>query len=241
MKNYIRKIIPKFIKKLIKTLFLMQFKYIFSEWHLMPISKVTTFSRSANMWVYDFAIGAPHSDSVGGWFHCPNHSRGYHGLLRQWWEFHGLGNSVLLVSESIKTRRVFEAAYPIIRFKSCDYFLDIGSVGIETDFIWNMYEDPSEEIINHGKFNAIICSATFEHIMDPVGVLKRLAQLLAKNGFLYMHTHTPLFPYHAFPRDYIRFYPDWFIDVTQFITSLELEELHAQSGHIFACYRKLNN
>lgn len=182
------------------------------------------------------------SDSgVGGWFRCPNHSSGYHGLLRQWWEFHGLGNSVLLVSESIKVRVVFEAAYPTYQFMTCDYFLDAGSGGVETDFIWNMYEDPPEAMFTHGKFDAVICQATFEHLMDPVGVLKRLAQLLSKNGFLYMHTHTPLYPYHACPRDYIRFNTDWFIDVPQLVTSLELEEMHAESGHIFACYRKVKN
>ena len=232
MKKIIRKIFPKNIKKIIKIIFLMQFKYLFFEEDLLPLSKKITISKNTKVWQFKTEGG------VGGWFRCPNHSGGYHGLLRQWWDFHGLGGNILLVSESIETRLVFEAAYPTLHFKCCDYFLDAGSGGIKTDFIWNMYEEPSNAILNHGKFNSIICQATFEHLMDPVAVLKKLADLLSKDGYLYMHTHTPLYPYHACPRDYIRFNHDWFVDVPQIVTTLDLEEMHAEAGHIFACYRK---
>lgn len=236
MKNSIRNKIPKFlkdfIKKYVRAVFLIIFKVFLKQEDLLPLSKHVKFSGSDNKWAYEG------NDGVGGVFRCSNHSGGYHGLLKQWWEFHGLGKKVLLISESKKVGMEFAIKYPKVLFKTCDYFLEVKNGSVETDFLWNMYEDPPSEMLLNGKFDAIVCQATFEHLMDPVGVLKRLTQLLSVNGFLYLHTHTPLYPYHACPRDYIRFHPDWFTDITQLVVSLKLKEMHAESGHVFACYTK---
>lgn len=62
---------------------------------------------------------------VGGWFSVPNLSGGYHGLMRQWWEYYGFGKSCLLVSETIPVRQAFEVSYPGVRFVSTDYFLEL--------------------------------------------------------------------------------------------------------------------
>jgi hypothetical protein len=235
MKKFIRKITPNIIKKFIKTLFLNQFKWFFTKQDLLPLSKVSSLSADNNEWSYN-RVGD--SSGIGGWFSCDNHSHGYHGLLKQWWEFHGLGNNTLLISESVNVRNHFERCYPDVKFIATDYFLDAGDGGVKTDVIWNIYKNAPDEISNQ-KIDAIICQATYEHLLDPIGVLERLAGLLTDGGILYIHTHTPLYPYHACPRDYLRFNPDWFSDATQIVTSLHLQELHAELGHIFACYKKI--
>jgi hypothetical protein len=235
MKSFIRKITPDILKRFVKILFLNQFKWFFMEVDLLPLSKVSSFSADNNNWSYSRLAD---STGIGGWFPSDNHSHGYHGLLKQWWEFHGLGDNTLLISESTNVRNQFEAQYSGVKFLATDYFLDAGDVGVETDIIWNMYENAPDEMLNQ-KIDAIICQATYEHLLDPMGVLERLAGLLTNGGMLYIHTHTPLYPYHACPRDYLRFHPDWFFDATQIVTSLYLQELHAESGHIFACYKKI--
>ena len=88
------------------------------------------------------------------------------------------------------------------------------------------------------QFSGVICQATFEHLLDPVAVLRKLVGVLEDGGHLFLHTHTPLFPYHEWPSDYVRFFPDWFRDVGQLIPEAEVIEIYCGQGHAFAAYRK---
>ncbi len=118
-----------------------------------------------------------------------------------------------------------------------DYYLDLSSKGSQTDVLWNLY-DPITDAVLAMQFNSVICQATLEHLLDPVGVLKKLAMLLVNGGHIYLHTHTPLFPYHGWPKDYLRFFPEWFRDVSLLIPDIEAVEVYCLAGHAFAAYRK---
>lgn len=174
---------------------------------------------------------------IGGWVEAPNHSQGFHGLLAQWWSAYGLGTSCLLVSESTMVREFFSKQWPGTRIVATDFYLDLGDSQPRTDVVWDLYE-PAPEILAATPFDSVICQATLEHLLDPVGVLKRLADLLVEGGRLYLHTHTPLFPYHAWPKDYVRFHKDWFHDVGLVVSALEPIEIHCAKGHAFAAYRR---
>jgi SAM-dependent methyltransferase len=118
-----------------------------------------------------------------------------------------------------------------------DFFLDLATREGTTDVVWNLYE-PVPDALAGARFDSIVTQATMEHLLDPMGVLRKLGSLLRPGGHLYVHTHTPLFPYHGWPRDYVRFFPDWFRDVGLVIPEVELVELHCAAGHAFAAYRK---
>ena len=118
-----------------------------------------------------------------------------------------------------------------------DYYLDLVIGEAKTDIIWNLYESVPAQLAVF-RFNSVICQATMEHLMDPVGVLRKLASLVDSGGYLYLHTHTPLYAYHGLPRDYLRYFPDWFRDITMVIPDIELIELYCSTGHVFAAYRK---
>ena len=75
-------------------------------------------------------------------------------------------------------------------------------------------------------------------MIDPVQVMRNLAKTLKRNGYMFIHTHTPLYPYHACPRDYLRYQSDWFIDIGEHLSDIELVELVATEGHIFSCFVK---
>jgi hypothetical protein len=89
------------------------------------------------------------------------------------------------------------------------------------------------------RFQSVICQATLEHIKDPVQVMRNLSTALEPGGHLYVQTHTPAFHYHGYPRDYLRYFPDWFEDIGPSIGTLELSELLCLDGHAFAVYRRL--
>jgi hypothetical protein len=118
-----------------------------------------------------------------------------------------------------------------------DYHLDLLSGEAETDIVWNLYE-PVPEYLADTPFGSVLCQATLEHLIDPVGVLRKLSSIVASAGHIYIHTHTPLYPYHGWPRDYLRYFPDWFMDVPLVIPELDVVEVYCVAGHAFAAYRR---
>lgn len=186
------------------------------------------FSASKIPWDIRYAKG------VGGWFPCRNHSGGYHGLLQQFWKHYGLGKTNLLVSETIDVANDFHAAFPDTKFIATDFFLDLHEGLQKTHVVWNLYEDPPREL----RVDSILFQATLEHLMDPVGVMNRLASLLNPEGLLYVHTQCPLFPYHPWPKDYLRFHPEWFVDIPTIVKSLNVLEVVCAYNHAFAVYKR---
>lgn len=227
--------IKKMLKNFLKKIWFLQFKVGVKDIHLALLSNPEFFSKNNNKWSLK---KADDNSGIGGWFNANNHSSGYHGILKQWWEHYGLGSKCLLVSESVETSKSFAKFYPDTKFISTDYFLDIkNDVNNKTDIIWNLYLDPPNDLME-SKANSILFQATLEHLIDPVQVMRNLAKTIESKGHIFIHTHTPLYPYHACPRDYLRYQPDWFIDIGEHLSDIELVELVAVEGHIFACFTK---
>jgi len=169
---------------------------------------------------------------IGGYWYAPNQSNGYHRILCQWWEHYDIPNAdVLLISENNKVKNHFQNIYPLWNITTLDYYDNMGE---DVDLKLNLCEPWS----SFNSYDKIINQATFEHIYDPVTVLKNLASSLKLNGEIYLHTHVPGFKYHQVPRDYFRYYPDWFIDAEQFVGKIKLKELYVARGHIFVLYKR---
>lgn len=227
----LRKITPKFLKKIFLNLYQKQFKLGLSPQYLTLLSETDFFSKNNLMWDFTYNKG------FGGKMEVPNTSGGYHGILVQWWEKYLLGQKCLLISETKDTKKIFEEKYPDTAFTTTDYYIDLIQ-GSSTDVLWNLYEE-IPEALSITKFDSIICQATFEHLMDPVGVLKKMAALSKNESHIFLHTHTPYYPKHNWPSDYLRYYPEWFKDVTTLINELDLMELYSEKGHVFALYKVL--
>jgi len=106
-------------------------------------------------------------------FSVPNLSGFYHGILRDWWEKYGLGETCLLVSETQAVSRVFREAWPKTKFVTTDYYLNL-QPHPQCDLVWNLCssEVPPEF---KGAFASIVFQATIEHLIDPVQALRNLA------------------------------------------------------------------
>ena len=175
------------------------------------------------------------TNGIGGRFIVPNSSNGYHELLKNWWEHYCLKKKKwLLVTENNEVKKVFENKYPNIDFFTTDLYDDFN---IETDYQIDICN--KKHFRKLPKVDTIICQATLEHVYNPFQAVKNMNDSLNNNGYLLLHTHTPGYRYHQYPRDYIRFYPDWFEDLENFIKELNLLELvSVPSYHIFALYQK---
>jgi len=169
---------------------------------------------------------------VGGKFYAPNTSNGYHGILRQWWEYYNRGRLCLLISENDGVKKVFELTYPDWAFQTLDWYEPESNV----DFKYDLCGDKIKKI--GFRYDLIICQATLEHVYAPFKAMENMVNLLAESGVLVLHTHDQSFSYHPYPRDYFRFFPDWFLNLRLFVKDLKLLELTAKRGHIFSAFRK---
>lgn len=226
----VRKLVPRPARLLLRHLWVRQFQIGLAPMDLRFLSEKVSFSANDKRWNTKIDHG------IGGWMPAANHSRGYHGILAQWWTAYGLGKSTLLVSETREVGAQFRARYPDVAVTTTDFYVELVANKAPTDVLWNLYEAVPPALASL-RFGSVVCQATFEHLMDPVGVLRKLAGLVAEGGYVYLHTHTPLYGYHGWPRDYLRYFPDWFRDVPQVIPEIELVELFCVEGHAFAAYR----
>lgn len=236
MKNIvriIRRLMPRQLRLLMRKLYSRQFQLGFVPEDLHSLSPLVKYSLHEKDWDVKYNVG------FGGWIPVANHSSGYHGLLKQWWEEYGLGDSSLLVSETTEVAATFHKLYPLTKMIATDYYLDLIDSG-KTDVIWNLYDEIPKEL-NKNSFGSIVCQATMEHLMDPVGVVRKFVEILEEGGHLYLHTHTPMYQYHPWPADYLRYFPDWFRDLQMCIPEIQLIELYCVEGHVFAAYRKRTN
>ena len=173
---------------------------------------------------------------TGGNFHVSNLSNGYHGILKQWWEYYNKGTDVLLISENNVVKQQFKNIYPNWNIVTLDYYPEL---------IENSSVDIVENICNKNfnvdkKFDLIINQATLEHVYNPFQAMENLISILKPEGILVSHTHPPACPYHSYPRDYFRFMIDWWIDLPKYIENIQLCELYMHDNlNVFTCYKKL--
>lgn len=165
----------------------------------------------------------------------PNVSGFYHNILRMYWTQYGLGAKCLLVSETKAVGSVFASQYATTEFVTTDYYLQL-QPNPECDVEWDLCSLDVPVKLNN--FTSVINQATLEHVSDPVQVIRNLVEVLESDGLLYLQTHTPAFKYHGYPRDYLRYFPDWFIDLPQILNSIYLLELLCIDGHVFAVFKK---
>ena len=168
---------------------------------------------------------------TGGRWMVNNQSSGYHGILKQWWDDTAAANQKwLLVSENNEVKKEFQEAYPEITFQTVDYYDNMGEkvdLPLNICDFWNINE----------VYDTVVCQATLEHVYDPVASMKNMSAALVPGGTVLIHTHVPGMKYHPHPRDYLRYYPDWFVDIAPRV-GLELLDLVENGVHIFARYRK---
>ena len=186
-----------------------------------------------------------HNGWVGGKFLAPNLSGGFHGIMKQYWEYfinkyHNNNQhiNVLLVSESNKVKKNFLDEYPNWNVDTIDLYYDL----------YNEIEKPTivgdicslKNPLTGREYDLIICQATLEHVYNPFGAMNNLLQVLRKNGILVTHTHPPAAEYHRYPSDYFRFMKDWWYDLEKYIQNIELLELYMnQNLNVFTCYKRV--
>lgn len=119
-------------------------------------------------------------------------------------------------------------------FKTSDV-LTVG-IGNDFDYDWNFENDPPKNLPKN--FDLIISQAMLEHLIDPYKHMVDLTNRLRHGGVLIVHTVMPGFPYHRFPIDAVRFFPDWF-ETSADRLNLRIIRKFQRDFHLFYLLEKL--
>jgi len=88
------------------------------------------------------------------------------------------------------------------------------------------------------KIDLVVSQAILEHLINPYKHLHDLTNLISSKGYIMIHTVTPGFPYHRYPIDSLRFFPDWFEEVAKRF-NLNVINRKIPDTHIFYMYQKI--
>ena len=197
------------------------------------------YSANNNKWNYKLSPDYLGKDFwVGGLLSVSNLSTGFHGLLKQWWEYYGsIGiKDVLLVGENNIVKNELSSLYKNWNISTLDLYTEL------RDSKSDIIADICAYNLQLGKkYDLIINQAILEHVYNPFGAMKNMCEHLNKGGYLITHASAQNYPYHQFPRDYNRFMIDWWYDIPFNIKDIRLIELYEdyKSLQVFSCYEKL--
>jgi hypothetical protein len=189
--------------------------------------------------------GVRYSKEPYGRLEVPNIVGYFYGIIRQYWDRHGLGKKCLLVSESKAVAKAMHQHYPSVHFVSADLFSELVGKGEEDqpEWRWDVCKAPPTGLAAH-RFDSIICQSLLEHVIDPTAAMYNMIALLSENGHLYVQTHSPSFGIHRYPRDYVRFNIDYFQDLPKYFESrgvyCQLMELYSNRGFIELAIKRLD-
>jgi len=85
-------------------------------------------------------------------------------------------------------------------------------VGGQYDYEWDFEQSPPEM---NGEFDMVFSHFTLEHLINPYKHVEDMKGLLNPGGSMVIATALSGFPYHRFPIDAVRFFPDWFEEVAK--------------------------
>lgn len=195
---------------------------------------------SENNLKWDFILNG----YVGGTFKASNLSNGFHGILKQWWEYYSKNdvNKVLLVSENNKVKKELGDLYNNWDITTLDLYYEL--TDSEPDIIadicsYNLIKEHNLE----NKYDLIINQAILEHVYNPFESMMNMSKSLKIGGHLITHTHAQNMTYHSYPSDYIRFMIDWWYDLPKYIENIKLIEFYQDDKdiNVFSCYEKYKN
>ncbi|BCS82636.1 methyltransferase type 11 [Cotonvirus japonicus] len=201
----------------------------------MSLISVEQFSKNKLSWNLP---GKSLAFWIGGHLPISNLSQGYHGIMKQWWDYYATGKDVLLVSENNNIKKEFQVLYPKYNFTTVDFYPElINAKQADCDIIADICK---RDVLPKNKFDLVINQATLEHVYNPFQAMENLFASLKVGGICVNHTHPPKMPYHSYPRDYFRFMKDWWYDLPKHFPDMELLEFYMYNDyHVFTCYKKI--
>lgn len=106
---------------------------------------------------------------------------------------------------------------------------------LSCDYTWNFENDPPAGL---GQFDLVMEQAVLEHLLNPYKHVQDLAAHTKVGGYLMIHAAGNSFPYHRYPIDACRLFPDWFEEIAKRMKLTIIRKSFTSDANIFYMYRK---
>jgi len=165
-----------------------------------------------------------------------NNLSGYfHEILFEFIKYYGPGKNILLVLEPLICKKVFKEyfGYMDIDIDNISYE---GERGEEYKFDLNVIVKHEKKISK--QYDIVFCQAVLEHICRPSILIENLVDFTNDGKYIILMSVNPRKKYHGYPLDCVRFFADFYKDLTNYL-SIELMEFEEdEKGCQFIVYRK---
>jgi len=88
-------------------------------------------------------------------------------------------------------------------------------------------------------YDVVVCQAVLEHVCRPSIAIENLLQMTSLGGLLSLHTHLPEMPYHAYPIDCVRFFPDCFRALAEYLPCKVIDIREHERLHVFVLLHRI--
>ena len=158
-----------------------------------------------------------------------NLSKGFHGILFEYLkEWTDPQDNILLIGENEDVIPVFKER---LKYGKIDTMGYNGEKGETYNIDLNILQEFKE------GYHIIFSQALLEHLCRPSVAIENMVNLCYYGGCIILHTHSPLFPYHAYPVDCCRFHKDYFKEMEKYLPVI-IRAYDEWDNHIFVCYQK---
>jgi SAM-dependent methyltransferase len=216
------------------------------KWLLRPITsrirkKINIPLRKLQV-KYLRGVGSTSKDHPGGMVLINNSSGGFLIRLLELASRHStLASDLLIVSEPENVSGILQE-FIVNRFavkpKSISQLENLIAVEWTSGiFNYDLCKYPANLKIQN-KFDVIFHQSVLEHVIDPVSTIHNLNDLLKPNGIQVIQTCNVFQYEHKFPIDTLRFFPDFFKNLSNYIP-VKCEEVFMEAGSIYAVLRKI--
>ena len=148
-------------------------------------------------------------------------------LMNQMDKYYKPDSSVLIIAEPPSVADIFMGSFERLTVSVVNYKDDFEGV----PFDMNLPIKPSR------TYDYVFSQALLEHICRPSIGIENMANFARPGGYIFIHSHTPSMAVHKWPYDCVRFLPDFFSCLQDYLP-IELIESKDIGVDIYAIYRR---
>jgi len=159
-----------------------------------------------------------------------NLSKGIWDELLKMLEKYGIGKECYMVAENHKVEPLMREWFPGVVFSY---------LGYGDERTGARYHNDLNKIIKFNKqWDSVFSQALLEHVCRPSIAVENMVNACKPGGTIVIHTVKPGFQMHKFPKDCVRFFPDFWLELCKYLP-LRVLDYKEHGYHVFVAYRRL--
>jgi hypothetical protein len=168
---------------------------------------------------------------LGDRIEVDNLSGYFHRILFEYIRYYGSGDNILLVSEPLRYKKLLKKWFDYDA-KDIDKISYSKKHGEKYKYDLNIIQKPNKQ------YDVVFCQAVLEHVCRPSILIENLVNFTNEGKYIVLMSEGVPKSYHPYPIDCIRFFEDFYRNLTIYLPMELLEFEEDEMGHQFIMYKK---